>query len=166
MSLLAFLAIAFGGAAVSLLVRRHAALSLAVGLAGLVGALLAAAAMGADASVAIGGGRLEASAYLRLFAILGSTASLLLVLLGLATTSHRHAPGVLLAGLGAAVLALAIADPQAAVIAATAGWLIGILLTVTPAPTLRGVVVWIRELRALAIAGEFAILASAWIGRP
>jgi formate hydrogenlyase subunit 3/multisubunit Na+/H+ antiporter MnhD subunit len=166
MTLLAFLGLAFGGAAVSLLVRRREALSTAVGVAGLAGAVLAAAAIGGDASVPIGGGRLEASEYLRLFAVLGSIASLLLVLLGLVTTSHRHAPGVVLAGLGAAVLALAMPDPQAAVIAATAGGLIGILVTVTPPATSRGVVVGVRELRALAMAGALAILASAWIGRP
>ena len=85
---------------------------------------------------------------------------------GLAAGSHRNAPGVLLAGLSAAVLALALTDARIAVVAATAGGLVGILVTIAAPASARSVVVASRELRALSIAGLLAILATAWIGRP
>ncbi len=114
----------------------------------------------------LGGAELIGSAYLRLFVLFGSIVALLLAILGLATTSHRYTPGVLLGGIGAAGLALAMPDARIAVIAATAGGLLGILVTIVPPATARGVVVAGRELRALAIAGVLAILAAAWIARP
>ena len=166
MTILPFLIITFGAGAASLLTRHNARLSAAIGILGLVAALFAARAIKADDHLVVGGAALAGSAYLRLFVIFGSIVALALVLLGLATTSHRHAPGVLLGGLGATGLALALADPRIAVIAATAGGLLGILVTVVPPATARGVVVAARELRALAIAGVLAILAVAWIARP
>lgn len=166
MSLLPFLAIAFGAGAASLLTRQTARVSLGIGIVGLALAVVAAAAIVPSATTALGGTELRASAYLRLFALLGSVTSLVLVLLGVATTGHRHVPGALLGGLGAAVLALALPDAQTAVIAATAGGFIGILVTAGSPSTARGVLVGVRELRALAVAGSLAILATAWIGRP
>ncbi len=166
MTILPFLVITFGAGAASILTRDRARLSTAIGIIGLVGAVIAAAAIKADETISIGGGGLVGSAYLRLFVVLGSVVSLLLAVLGLATTSHRHAPSVLLGGIGAAGLALALPDARIAVVAATAGGLLGILVTVVPPATARGVVVAGRELRAVAIAGVLAILAAAWIGRP
>jgi Proton-conducting membrane transporter len=165
-NLLPFLAIAFGAAAASLLTRRTPALSATIGILGLAAAAVTASTIIPDSTAAVGGGELRATAYIRLFAMLGSVVGLALVVLGLATTSHRHVPGVLLGGIGAAVLALALPDAQTAVIAATAGGLIGILVTLGPPTSARGVLVGIRELRALAVAGSLAILAAAWIGRP
>jgi proton-conducting membrane transporter len=166
MTILPFLVITLGAGAASILTRDSARLSIAIGIIGLAAAVIAAAAIKPDETISIGGGELVGSAYLRLFVLLGSLVSLLLAILGLATSSHRHAPGVLLGGIGAAGLALALPDTRIAVIAATAGGLLGILVTVVPPATPRGVVVAGRELRALAIAGVLAILAAAWIGRP
>ena len=166
MTILPFLVITFGAGAASILTRRNWGLSTAIGIVGLAAAAVAAATIRPDDSLAVGGGELVGSAYLRLFVLLGSIVSLVLAVLGLATTSHRHAPGVLLGGIGAAGLALALPDARIAVIAATAGGLLGILVTVVPPATASGVVVAARELRALAIAGVLAILAAAWIGRP
>ena len=166
MTILPFLAITFGAATASLLTRRTARVSMAIGVLGLALAALSASAIAPGSVASVGGGELRASEYIRLFALLGAVAGLILALLGLATTSHRHAPGVLLGGIGAAVLALALPDAQAAVIAATAGGVIGFLVTVGPPATARGVLVGVRELRALAVAGSLAILAAAWIGRP
>lgn len=165
MTVLPFLGIAFGASAASLLLRQKVGLSTGIGLLGLLAAAIAAAGISGD-STTIGGGQIVGSAYLRLFALLGSLVGLALVVLGLMTTSHRHAPGVLLAGIGAAALAIALPDPRIAVITATAGGLIGILVTVAAPATPRGVLVSVRELRALAVAGALAILATAWIGRP
>jgi len=165
-TILPFLAVTFGAAAASLLTRRSERLSATIGILGLAGAVVAAAAISADEMLAIGGGELVGSAYLRLFVWLGSLVALLLALLGLLSGSHRHVPGVLLAGIGAAGLALALPDARIAILAATAGGLVGILVTI-PLPALAsGVVVAARELRALAVAGALAILAAAWIGRP
>jgi hypothetical protein len=100
------------------------------------------------------------------FALLGSFAALVLATLGLATTPHRHAPGVLLAGIGAAGLALALPDARIAVMAATAGGLTGILVTIVSPSTAPTVIVAVRELRAVAVAGFLSILAAAWLARP
>ncbi len=165
MTILPFLAVAFGAGALSLLTRRSALVSGLVGLGGLVLAAVAAAGIGADDTLAVGGRELVGSAYLRLFVLLGSIVALALAVLGFVTTTHRHAPGVLLGSIGAAGLALALPDARIAVLAATAGGLIGILVTVLRPPTARSVVVASREFRAIAVAGVLAILATAWIGR-
>lgn len=166
MTILPFLVIAFGAGAASVLTRGSVRLSTAIGIVGLAVAAIAAAGIKPGEIISIGGGDIVGSAYLRLFVLLGSVVSLLLALLGLVTTTHRLAPGMLLGGIGAAGLALALADARIAVVAATAGGLLGILVTVVPPATARGVVVATRELRALAVAGVLAILAAAWIGRP
>ena len=138
----------------------------AIGIAGLLAAAAAAARIRPEDTLVIGGSELAGSDYLRLFALVGSLVALALTVLGLASTSHRNAPGVLLAGMGSAVLALALTDARIGVLAATAGGLFGILVTIASPATPRSVVVASRELRALAIAGVLAILATAWIGRP
>ena len=166
MTILPFLVIAFGAGAASLLARQSERLSALIGVVGLIAAVIAAAAIRPGESLAVGGGELVGSAYLRLFVLLGSIVALGLTLLGLVTSTHRHAPGVLLGGIGAAGLALALPDARIAVIAATAGGLLGILVTVVTPPTARAVVVGGRELRALAIAGVLAVLAAGWIARP
>jgi NADH:ubiquinone oxidoreductase subunit 2 (subunit N) len=153
-------------AALSLLARGQAALSATIGIAGLVGTVIAAAAIDATDVLSIGGSQLVTSEYLRLFALVGSVVSLVLATLGLATASHRHAPGVLLAGIGAATLALALPDARIAVMAATAGGLTGILVTIVSPSTPAAVIVAVRELRAVAIAGFLSILAAAWLARP
>ncbi len=166
MTILPFLVVTFGAGAASLLTRRNGPLSTAIGIGGLAAAVIAAGMITADNGLPMGGAELIGSAYLRLFVLFGSIVALLLAVLGLATTSHRYTPGVLLGGIGAAGLALAMPDARIAVIAATAGGLLGILVTIVPPATARGVVVAGRELRALAIAGVLAILAAAWIARP
>lgn len=166
MTILPFLAVTIGAGAASLLTRRSPLLSTTIGLAGLVAACLTAAAIDPAERLVVGGGEIVGSAYLRLFALLGSLVALLLTLVGLAATSHRHAPGVLLAGIGAAAFALALPDARIAVLAATAGGLVGILVTLGSPATARGVLVGIRELRALAVAGTLALLAAAWLARP
>jgi hypothetical protein len=165
-TILPFLAIAFGAGAASLLTRRNERLSAAIGIIGLLGAIVAAAAISADETIAIGGGELVGSAYLRLFVWLGSIVALILAILGLLSASHRHVPGVLLGVIGAAGLAIALPDARIAILAATAGGLIGILVTIPSPATASGVVVAARELRALVVAGVLAIVAAAWIARP
>jgi formate hydrogenlyase subunit 3/multisubunit Na+/H+ antiporter MnhD subunit len=165
-SVLPFLAIAFGAAAASLLARGNVALSSGIGIVGLAGAAIAATTIRAGDSVAIGGSQLVGSDYLRLFALLACVAALVLAIVGLATRSHRNAPGVLLSSIGAAALALALPDARLAVMAATAGGLTGILVTIVSPATPASVIVAVRELRAVAVAGLLSILAAAWLARP
>jgi hypothetical protein len=165
-TILVFLAITFGAGTASLLTRARPGLSATIGILGLAAAAIAASRIGVDEALKIGGGELVGSAYLRLFTTLGCLVALLLAVLGLVTTTHPHAPAVLLGGIGASGLALALPDSRIAVLAATAGGLIGVLVTIVPPATPRGVVVAVRELRALAVAGVLAVLAAGWIGRP
>ena len=119
MSVLPFLAITFGAAAASLLLRANAKMAAAIGIAGLLAAAAAAARIQPEDTLVIGGSELAGSEYLRLFALIGSLVALALTVLGLASVSHRNAPGVLLAGMGSAVLAMALTDAWIAVLAAT-----------------------------------------------
>ncbi|HYC07231.1 MAG TPA: proton-conducting transporter membrane subunit, partial [Candidatus Binatia bacterium] len=165
MSVLPFLVIAFGFAAASLLLRRWPPASAGVGLVGLVASLIAALTIRPD-ELAIAGGSIAGSEYARLFLLLGTWTGLGLVAIGLATTLPRNLAGALLAGLGAAGLALSLPDPTTAVIAAIAGGLAGILVTLREKPTTDGVAVATRELRAIAVAGALILLATAWVARP
>jgi hypothetical protein len=74
--------------------------------------------------------------------------------------------GVMLAGLGAAGLALAVRDPTAAVLVTIAGSLTGILVALGDPPTPGGVAGASRQLRAIAVAGSLVVLATAWLARP
>jgi formate hydrogenlyase subunit 3/multisubunit Na+/H+ antiporter MnhD subunit len=67
--------------------------------------------------------------------------------------------------LGAAGLTLGLVDPSAAVLAATAGGLFGVLVTLVPQGGRVGATIGIRETRAVIVAGALAIAATAWIGR-
>ena len=69
-------------------------------------------------------------------------------------------------GLGASVLALSLSDPGVAVVAATAGGLAAVLVAAPIGAAARAAIVGTRELRALAVAGTLAILATAWLARP
>ena len=82
MTVLPFLAIAFGAAAASLLTRHYPKVSAGIGIAGLASAAIAATRISATDSLTIGGGVIAGSEYLRLFAILGCLVSLALAVLG------------------------------------------------------------------------------------
>jgi len=169
MSLLPFLAVAFGGAAATLLARRWPVASAALGLVGLAAALIAAAAITPGQELAVAGGSLVSSAYGRLFLLLGAGTGLVLIVAALIAVGSGwpgSVSGVLLAGLGAAGLALAVRDARTAVMAAIAGSLMGIIVTLGDPPTARGVAGATRELRAIAVAAALMILATAWVARP
>ena len=163
MSLLPFLTIAFGAGALSLLIGRIRRASAIVGLAGLLLATLLAASIRDDAPFNIAGGAIAGSAYVRLFLVMGCAGGLLVAIVALATSWPRSLPGATLLGLGAAGFALGVTDPGTAVAAATGGGVVGILITLVGRGTERGLVVAIRELRALVVAGVMALLAAAAI---
>lgn len=165
MSLAVYLIVTLGFAAVTLATRARGTLSTAIGLAGLLAATLAALAIDPTELVAIGQSGLAASAYVRLFLVLGSLVGLGLALAGLASGTRRDAPMVTLATLGIAGLTLTLTDPRSAVVAATAGGLFGVWLTLAPGEDRTGATLGIRELRAVIVAGTMAMAATAWIGR-
>ena len=166
MSVLLFLVIAGLSGTASLLVRTRRRWSTAFAITGL--ALMAAAATTIEpaAAIRIGGTMLASSDWLRLYALLGSIVGLLLVAVDASALHEPDVPGTLVLGIAAAVLALALADPGIAVIAATAGGLAGILVAAPVGAAARAAFVGVRELRAVAIAGALAIIAAAWLARP
>jgi len=165
MSLAIYLVVTFGLAAVAALTRGRGNWSTLVGIGGLVVATIAAIAIDPDEAVAMGGGELATTAYLRLFLILGSVVGTGLAVTGQAGRTHRDLPAVTLATLGFAALTLGLADPRAAVLAGTAGGLCGAILAVRPGGDRTGATVAIRDVRAVVIAGTLAAVAIAWIGR-
>jgi NADH:ubiquinone oxidoreductase subunit 2 (subunit N) len=166
MTVVPFLLIAATSGTASLLVRSRRGWSTTIALVGLIAMAVGAGSMGSTAAVDIGGSQLASSDWLRLYAVLGSFVGLLLVLVDVTAVHEPDAPGVIVLGLGAAVLALALTDAGVAVVAATAGGLAGILVAAPVGAAARAAFVGTRELRALAIAGALAILATAWLARP
>ena len=132
MSLLAFVVVAFGFAGLAIVVRMRVAAVTAVGLLGLAATFAAAVAMDPGQLVRIGETAVATTAYLRQFLILGSLTGLGLAIAGTAAGTRRDAPAVTLAILGAAGLTLGVVDVRAAVLAATAGGLFGVLVTLVP----------------------------------
>jgi NADH-quinone oxidoreductase subunit N len=166
MSLLPFLLVSIGMTGAALILRGRPRWSAAVALTGLIGAAMLAVAIRPGERIEIGGATLATTEFLRLFLILGCLAGVGLALVGAAAGSRRDAPAVMLGTLAAAALALALADARIAVIASTAGGLLGVLVTLVPNGARVGATVGIREVRAVIIAGTLAIAAAAWIERP
>lgn len=165
MSLIVYLIVTFGAAGVAVVGRGREGIANGVGLGGLAIAVLAAIAIDPAQTLTIGGAAIATSDYVRLFLILGSVVGLALAIVGLAAGSSRDAPAVMLVTLGGGGLALSLPDPRIAVLAATAGGVGSVLLTLTPTGGRIGATVGIRALRALVLAGAMAIAATAWIGR-
>jgi formate hydrogenlyase subunit 3/multisubunit Na+/H+ antiporter MnhD subunit len=161
-----FLVIAAAAGTASLLVRAQRGWSTLIAVVGLLLMAVAAAGIGSTATIQIGGTVLAGTEWLRLYALLGSFVGLLLVAIDVSAVHEPDVPGVVVLGLGAAVLALAIPDPGVAVVAATAGGLAGILVAAPIGAAARAAFVGVRELRALAVAGSLAIVATAWLARP
>ena len=112
---------------------------------------MAALAIDPDQVVRIGEAGVATSAYLRLFLVLGSLVGLALAVAGTAAGTRRDAPAVTLAILGATGLTLGLVDVRAAVLAATAGGLFGVLVTLVPRGARVGATVGIREARAVVV---------------
>ena len=165
MSLVVFVVVTFGAAALAIALRARRPWGLVAGLVGLSAGIVAAVAIDPGQTLVIGGAGLATSAYLRLFLILASVVALGLTVAGLASGTRRDAPAVTLTILGSAALTMALVDPRLAVLAATTGGLFGVLITLTPRDGRAGATVGILETRAVVVAGALAIAATAWIGR-
>ena len=165
MTVVPFVVVALAAAALALVLRARPALALAIGLLGLVACLVLAVLVDPGQMLPIAGGGLATTEFTRRFLIVSSIVASLLAVGGLAGGSRRDAPAVSLAILGTAGLTIALVDPRAAVLVATAGGLAGVLVTLVPGGARAGATVGIREARAVIVAGALAIAATAWFGR-
>ncbi len=165
MSLLPFLLVTAVGAVLALLTRGFERVSAAIGLVALVAAVVAAATIRPGEVLVIDDAGLATTSFLQLFLILGAVSGLVLAVIGWAAGTRRDASAVTLALLGTSALALAIPDARLAVLAATAGGVVGSLLAIPPTSGRVGATIGMRGLRAAAVAGTMAIAATAWIGR-
>jgi NADH:ubiquinone oxidoreductase subunit 2 (subunit N) len=165
MSLLPFLVVTGLGAIAALSLRGRDRGATAVGVLGLVAAIVAALLIRPDQSIVFADGGIATTEYLRLFLVLGAVVCLLLAIVGAATGVERDVTAVSLGILATSALALSIPDPRVAVLAATAGGAFGALVALAAVGGRPGATVGTRVLRAAAIAGMMAIAATAWIGR-
>lgn len=166
MTLLPFVAVAFVVGGLSLVTRPYRRWSAAFGLIGLVLAIVTALLVGPDEPFVVAGGALTGTSFARLFLLIGSIAGLLLCLVAMSTSWPQTFPGATLVGLGGAALALGVVDTGTAVAAATAGAVVGILLTLVRPVSQRGLIVAARELRALVVAGALGLAATAAVAGP
>lgn len=163
MSLVVFVAVTLAFAAGAWLSRGRTVLSTLIGLAGLVAATAAAAAIRPGETLVIDGAELATSAFGRIYLVLGSVTALGLVVAGLAGRTRPDLPAICLATLGISGLALGLTDPPAALVAATAAGLVGAMLTVTRGGDRAGATAAIRHVRAGVTAGALAVIAVAWV---
>ncbi|MEO8437872.1 MAG: proton-conducting transporter membrane subunit [Chloroflexota bacterium] len=165
MSVVVFVVLTLGLAGLAFALRGRQRWVITTGMTGLVVTVIAAVAIDPAQTVAIGDGGLVTGAYLRLFLILASLVGLGLTIAGLAAGTQRDAPAVTLAILGASALTLALVDPRSAVLVATAGGLLGVLVTLGHPDRRFAATVGSLEARAVVVSGVLAIAATAWMGR-
>lgn len=164
MSLMLYVVVALGGAVLTLAARRWHRPARLVGITGLVATSAAALTIEPGQVVDLGGSVLATTDYLRDFMLLGSIVGLGLGVSGVLAGTRRDAPATTMAVLAAGALTLGLRDPLAAVLVATAGGLVGILVTVAPdgGPIAAGV--GIRQARIVIVAGVLGVAATAWTG--
>jgi multicomponent Na+:H+ antiporter subunit D len=166
MNLLPFLLVTFIFGGLSLLARPYGRWPAVFGLVGLVLAIVTGAGIGPGEPFLVAGGALSGTDFARLFLMIGSVSGFLLCLVALTSTLPGNLPGAMLVGLGGAGLALGVVDSGTAVAAATAGAVVGILLTLIRPVSQRGLIVAARELRALVVAGALGLAATAAVAGP
>ncbi|KRT64571.1 MAG: NADH dehydrogenase (quinone), multicomponent Na+:H+ antiporter subunit A [Chloroflexi bacterium CSP1-4] len=164
MALLALLIVAAAGTAGTFLARGRAGGAPGVGIAALAGFVIAAVAMPADATLAVGAAQLVVTPYARLWLIAAAVALLAVELVSRAHGGQRNLPFAALGGLGAAAVALTVTDGAAAILAATAAGCLGLVATLGGPITMPTLRVSADGLRSVAVAGAGALLAVAWIG--
>lgn len=113
MSLLVFAAVATAAAAAAYATRNWRRAGTVIGFAGLLATLLAALAIQAGDRFEAAGGALEATAYGRLFVLVGLLSATLVLVIARLTAWQRNAPAAVLGG--AASLALGLASPEPAI---------------------------------------------------
>jgi NADH:ubiquinone oxidoreductase subunit 2 (subunit N) len=162
-SVLPFVVITVVTGSLSLLLWRRLWISAAIGVAGLLAALVAALTIHPESSEAIAGVGVAGSDYLRLLLALGCVASLLVLVVGAATTWSGRVPGGTLLALACVALALAVTDVFTAIVALTGGAVAALLAALPARPADRSVLVAARELRAYVVAAALALVAVAGV---
>lgn len=132
-----------------------------IGLLGLIAVTLVASTIGRD-SLILGTDAIVGTGYLRLFLVLGGSASIILVLIGLVVGSPTSVAGVALLTLAGGALALSVTDPVVAVLASTAA---AVAAAVIAADRRSGprITVAARALRATVVAGLLAFGGIVWL---
>lgn len=155
------IAIATLAGIIVLALGRRSRIGDVVGLGGLVTATLVATTIG-QAPLVIGTDAIVETHYLRLFLVLGGTASTVLVLIGLLVGSPSTIAGVALLALAGAGMALAATDPVVAVLASTAS---AVAAAVVVADRRSGprITVAARAFRATVVAGLLAFGGIVWL---
>jgi NADH:ubiquinone oxidoreductase subunit 2 (subunit N) len=162
-SLVPFLVVSFAAAAACLVTRHRTPLEIPIGAGGLLIATIAAFAIVPGDQLKLGSGEvLLATAYGRLFLVLGAGLGLLLCLVGLATTWQANLPAAILISLGGIGIGLSVTDPLIAVIVLLASSIAGSLVILDGSATSLEVRVVIRQVRVIALAGALALVAIAW----
>ena len=163
MSLLPFLAITFGLAVACLLSRGRPPIEVPLAVGSLVLATIAALAIGPGDQLRLGSGEvLQATAYGRLFLLLGAGSGVILCLVGLATTWNPNLPAALLVGLGGIGVGLAATDPLSALVVLVGTAVASALVGIDRSSTGADLRVIVRQVRLIVLAGALALVALAW----
>jgi NADH:ubiquinone oxidoreductase subunit 2 (subunit N) len=158
------LLIAAAGAGGTLALRHRPTAVAAVGLLALAAVCLAAMVVPSGETLAVADAHLAMSAYARWFIVAAAGALFVVELAGIVHGSLRHLPLAALAGIGAVAAALTLTEPAAAILAATAAGLVGVVATLgepVSMPTLR---VTADGLRLVAVAGLLGLAGVAVVG--
>ncbi|HEY2887337.1 MAG TPA: hypothetical protein VGJ17_01870, partial [Candidatus Limnocylindrales bacterium] len=163
MSLLPFLVLAIAAAAAALVSRGRPPFEVPVGIGGLVVATIAALAISPGDVLRLGSGEvLVATAYGRLFLVLGSGFGLILCLIALSTTWQPNLPAALLVGLAGICVGLAATEPLTALLVLLATAVATSLVALDPASSTGQVQMIAQQVRLIAVAGLLAFVAVAW----
>lgn len=163
MSIVPFLVLSIAAAAASLASRGRARLEIPVGTGGLVVATIAALAISPGDLLRLGSGEvLVATAYGRLFLVLGSAFGLILCLVALSTAWQPNLPAALLIGLAGIGVGLAATDPLTALLVLLATAVATSLVSLDAASASAQVRMVIVQVRLIVMAGLLAFVAVAW----
>ncbi|MBP1705507.1 MAG: Proton-conducting rane transporter [Chloroflexi bacterium] len=151
MSLLAFALVTTAAAAAAYATRNWRRAGTVVGFAGLLLTLLATLAIDAGERFEAAGGAIEATAYGRLFVLVGLVSTTLVLVIARLTAWQRNAPAAVLGG--TVSLALALSSPEAAIglLACGGAALIATLVALAAPLTPSRVRVLAREVRGAAV---------------
>lgn len=158
-----FVAVAVTAAALALITRDRGRVSLAIGMAGLLGCLAIGLLLDAAASAELLGASLGGTGFLRWFLVLGCLTGIASCLIALTTRWQADLPAATLAALGGSALALSLGSPPFAFLAATAAGALGLISLAAARSGPEGNSLTVPYLQVLGAAGALAIVASAWL---
>jgi NADH:ubiquinone oxidoreductase subunit 2 (subunit N) len=162
-SQLPFLMVTIVAATLCLVARRRPQLEVPVGLGGLAVATVAALVIAPGDVLRLGSGEvLLATAYGRLFLLLGAGLGLVLGVVALMTSWQPNLPAAMLVGLAGMGLGLSLTDPLIALLVLLGSAVAVALVSLDASVSAAGVRVVVRQVRTIALAGVLAYVAVAW----